>query len=782
MRVTFFYILDWALITISFFNTIALLWLGLTVLLNAERRGWGTWVAGGGILLGGLFFAGHSTIVGRVYNTLGTEIEFWWRIGWFPFILGPYLWYLVIGWYTGVLEAGRHRTWLLIVSMLGAVALGLLALTNALPTYAEIQDAPTAISTLARVPVLLLIYPMYSVLCVVLALSALRHPEASHRFMGDVARRRARPWLMAASCTLLGVGLAVGAAAAWFLDHVGSRRFPMPTLRTLPMLMVFDLLIISLIALVTVLMGRAVVSYEIFTGKSLPSGELFLQWRRSLVLAAGYGAVMGLLLGYFNEQIDSIYRLLLATIVMTAFFALANWRSYTERERGMERLRPFVASQQLYDRLLGPATLPDLDAALTFHALCRDVLDARGGYLVGLGPLAPLAGEVIAFPTDATPPAPDALAALTQRAQEVQSQRPVSSNMVLTASKTALATGRSALTAGHDPVVAGRNAFAAGRDAFAAARNSSSGSFLSPQTLCVAVDPACYSGALWAVPLWSERGLIGALLLGEKRDDGVYTQEEIEIARAAGERLLDTQASAELARRLMALQRQRLAESQVLDRRTRRALHDDVLPRLHTALLMLSQVGIVGTSGTLETATPTSHEFAHGPADISTLLTEAHQQIAHLLRELPATAIPEVTRHGLIGALQHVVSSELHGDFDAVAWQIAPEAEHALNALSALNAEVVFCAAREAIRNAARYGRNGDSARPLRLHVAAQCEAGVQIIVSDDGVGIGVARTTSGGSGQGLALHSTMMAVIGGALTIQSTPDDSTRVTLSLPI
>ena len=48
------------------------------------------------------------------------------------------------------------------------------------------------------------------------------------------------------------------------------------------------------------------------------------------------------------------------------------------------------------------------------------------------------------------------------------------------------------------------------------------------------------------MPLWSERGLIGVLLLGEKRDGGLYTQEEIEIARASGERLIDTQASAEM--------------------------------------------------------------------------------------------------------------------------------------------------------------------------------------------------------------------------------------------
>src|SRR5207249_8055892 len=90
------------------------------------------------------------------------------------------------------------------------------------------------------------------------------------------------------------------------------------------------------------------------------------------------------------------------------------------------------------------------------------------------------------------------------------------------------------------------------------------------------------------VPLWSDRGLIGILLLGEKRDGGLYTEEEIGLAQASGERLIDNQASAELARRLMALQRQRLAESQVLDQRARRVLHDDVLPRLHTAMLALS--------------------------------------------------------------------------------------------------------------------------------------------------------------------------------------------------
>lgn len=40
--------LDWPIITVSIFNTCLFLWLGLTVLLNANRRDWGVWLMGGG--------------------------------------------------------------------------------------------------------------------------------------------------------------------------------------------------------------------------------------------------------------------------------------------------------------------------------------------------------------------------------------------------------------------------------------------------------------------------------------------------------------------------------------------------------------------------------------------------------------------------------------------------------------------------------------------------------------------------------------------------------------
>jgi signal transduction histidine kinase len=754
-------VIDWAVRAVSFFNMIALLWLGLTILLNAERRRWGTWIAVSGCVVSGLFFAGQLTVVGHVPGALDARMEVGWRATWLLFVIAPYLWYLFMAWYTGVLRAGRQRPWLAIVSALGIAALLLLVVAHSLPTYGElVQQSPDVSVALGGVPVVLLIYPVYSILCSGLALAALRRPEASERFMGDLAQRRARPWLVAASLVLLGVSLAVGGVAAWFLRAAELRQLALTSPQTLTLLMSCDLGVSLLIAAAVVLMGRAIVSYEIFTGKTLPRGGLFRHWRRSLTLAMGYGVLVG---GSLTLPINPIYQLLLATILVTFFYALLSWRSYIERERGIERLRPFVTSQRLYEHLLMPPAIafasgagdapspapPDCNGGLeaasasrgdgaagcdaglagdgflpraashgaapvpttlarmprtTFQALCDDVLGARVAYLVALGPLAPLVSPPLVYPESAVPPL-----------------------RVLTG-------------------IAAR--------------------FHSPQTMCVALDPARYNGAVWAVPLWSERGLIGVLLLGDKRDGGLYTQEEIEIARAAGERLIDTQASAEMARRLMGLQRQRLAESQVLDQRTRRVLHDDVLPRLHAAMLTLSGAQAGATDAVPETVA---------------LLADIHHQIADLLHAMPATTAPNVARLGVIGTLRQAVDGELGSAFDQVTWQIAPEAEQRAQTIPAFSAEVIFGAAREAIRNAARYGRNGDARRPLHLTIAVTWRGGLQITIEDDGVGLGAADQPGQGSGQGLALHSTMMAVIGGTLAIESAPQAYTRIILTLP-
>ena len=112
-------------------------------------------------------------------------------------------------------------------------------------------------------------------------------------------------------------------------------------------------------------------------------------------------------------------------------------------------------------------------------------------------------------------------------------------------------------------------------------------------------------------------------------------------------------------------------------------------------------------------------------------------------------------------------------------WTIDPQAERQARASPTLTAEVLFYAAREAVRNAARHGR-GEGQAPLHLSISATWDDGLTLVIQDDGVGLSGQRVPED-DGRGLALHSTMMAVIGGTLALESMPGAYTRVTLRLP-
>ncbi len=679
----------WAAITLSLANTILLLWLGFMVLLNAERRNWGVWLIGMSLLTGGVFFISHTVIL--VLNPVSLEgvMSAWWYLGLSAVISLPFAWYTVMLWYTGFWELRdstlwqRHRLWYGLTALLTAALWVLLLVANPFPTYTQaISLQIVATPSLLGVPLLVLTYPAGVLLCIGLSIDALLRPGPARRMMGDLARRRAQPWLITTS----GILLLVGGLVAWvMLRVVSAASGEIARIDAVIHIADADFVIAGLITLAVLCLGQAVARYEVFTGKTLPQQRFMRHWRDAVLLAFGYGGVMGASL---LIAAPPIYLILLMGVMVTLFYAMFSRRSYSERERYIEHLRPFVTSQRLYEHMT--RLPPAFDVATPFYALCDEVLGASSAFLLPVGAFAPLIGQGIAFPAQIKPPP---LHDLAER-------------------------------------------------------------FSTPQTMCAAVDPAQHGGAAWAVPLWSERGLIGVLLLGEKRNGSLYTQEEIEIARASGERLIDTQASAEMSRRLMAIQRQRLAQTQVVDRRARRALHDEVLPRLHAAML------------TLPPESPVIEQ-----------LSEVHHQIADLLRESSVT--PEIAQMGLIPALHRALDDELGGAFDAVRWEVEPEAEAQAQTIPALTAEVLYYAAREAMRNAAVYGRGDQPKRSLRLCV--EVRAGFSIAVEDDGVGMEHTSESPHGSGHGLALHSTMMAVIGGALTVESAPDQFTRVLLTLP-
>jgi hypothetical protein len=390
---------------------------------------------------------------------------------------------------------------------------------------------------------------------------------------------------------------------------------------------------------------------------------------------------------------------------------LFTWRSYQDQQTFVTGLRPFVASLQLSDRLLGgqPSALPEAERLLA--ALCEEALGAGGATLT-------LASD--------------------------SGQRP-------------------AVIAYRSPHARARPA---GRD------DAASGYELTLQTA---------------------HGPAGVLRLEPKIDGSVYSAEEIDLARAAAERLIDTEAGERVVGILMGLLRHRLAEVKILGTRRERVILDDVLPRLRSALSRLEHANHAGTD-------PSEHvSLSRADRDLGVAaLTEAQRELSNLL-ETAVPINPALERKGLARALRDAVEAELAGQFDRVDWRVdeALEKTGPPELVSGIAAEVAYYAVLEAVRNAAIHGRGGEHDRPLNLILTLRLGQGLWAIVEDDGVGLLLSRLLhvnpeSAGraaepaapqaiGGRGLLFHSTMLAVLGGYLSVLSRPQGGCRVEIWLP-
>jgi hypothetical protein len=518
-----------------------------------------------------------------------------------------------------------------------------------------------------------------------------------------LARLRARPWLLGTAGALLAVSLVVTYFIGSIVVTVAEGGLSAVRVETVAC---YDLVLSLLIALSSLLLGQAIVAYEIFTGRVLPRRSFVRHWRNAIVLAAGFALAVGWSIA---ANLRPIYSLLLATLLLTLFYALYGWRSFREREQFVARLRPFMQSQELAPAVMVSETTAGATGATAsalLAALCQDVLGTAHAQLVPLGRMAPLVTTALRYP----PPS---------------ASSPLTSTPSLPRD---LEAGMTRLTAAFAP----------------------------------------YG---WAISLWDERGRVGVLLVGEKLDGGLYSQEEMETAQAAGERIVQLLAGEQMVRRLMELQRKRTAEQRVMDLRTRRTLHDDILPALHLAVLQL------GRADRQEAAV----------AEALGTLAEAHTSIAALLTASQPAPARAADPCELVSALRALVAHEFPHSFEEVRWQgwLAQERPLYVNDLLG---EVMVGAAREAIRNAATHGRGGQTHRPLHVEIglcvtkeqAAQEaqkeeeeEAGeIMLTIQDNGVGLGVAQRSradsKSGSGNGLALHSTLLAMVGGYLAVES--------------
>lgn len=702
---------DWVAIALSLFNAIILFWLGLTVLLNADRPNWSIWLAGASLIVGGIFFYTHTIILHRGLFFTEWRVALWWVLGLVPALLLPYAWYLVMLWYAGYWKGDesplrhRHRPWLYLLTAVMSVGLLILLATILFSSPIAIRNAvydrfpqPTPPWGVPLSNMLLLGagggYGVYLMACFLLAINAITHPGPTKRFMGNIARNRAWPWLLAATFLLLFVSTLVLTIFGWV--WYATRLEQLPVRQLISLIFSFDLAILVLVTLAVLCMGQAAVAYEIFTGQVLPRRGLRQQWYLTLAIGLVFSLVVS---AAIILNLPPVFSLLLMSILVTCLAAMLGWHSYKLREQAIHALRPFVTSQHLYELLIAPNRPTSLNLHQPLADLCQHILGATLAYLIPIRRLAPLNSTPLSYPVGQPAPTIQGLLAL----------------------------------------------------------------FPTPTAASQPLDPTQYNGAIWAIPLWHERGLIGLFLLGPKQNEAPYTQEEVEIGRATGERLLDIQASAEMTHLLVKLQRQQMVQSQLLDQQTRRVVHDEVLPQLHTATLSISQDPVGNQQGVIDS------------------LTAVHRQLSKLLREIPHPPHPTIARHGVLAALRQLVTEEMIAAFDEVVWEIDPSADEQVGQLPDLAAEILFYAAREAIRNAAKHGRLPP--RPLQLTLRATWAAGLELQIEDNGRGLDLSngRANPSTGGQGLALHSTMLAIIGGQLHTESALEQFTRVRLFVP-
>lgn len=687
-------LLDWPALALSLFNAFILCWLGFTILLEADRRAFGVWLTVDGLLLGAVFFIAHTAILRNGWQWDNPLVNFWWRAGWWPLILSPFAWYCVILWYSGFWDDissslnRRQAPWFGLTLIATAGLLVWMVLANPLP---DLIGEP---GDLSHFTLLAIAFPAYILLCILLALDAILHPGPTPRLMGQEARQRARPWLLASTLVLLVVCFLVAFALIWGINSYSMtyRTEPKAAVSVLLPLTGLDVIIEILITAAILLIGQAAMVYEVFSSNPLPRSGLRKRWFFAVWLGAIFALLFSYVLIYFARP-ELAYLVFIP--FLTASLAIQNRLAAREQTINTDEIRALTRPQKYYERIFNRQDNPSdaNEAHLEFEILCKRLLHCKQAILIPSGALGSFLPEELGFPE-------------------------------------------------HVNVKT---------------RHSSLLSSLEKTDRPIPLNPQSTEGFRWAISLVSSRGLDGWLLLGEKLDDELYTMEEIEIARAALENWMDNQAAAEIARRLVNLQKQKQAKTRLVDQEARRVLHDEVLPLLHTALLTAPR----GKS-----------------AD---QITNAHRQISDLLRNAPQPPPAAIAREGLFPVLQSLAEHEAELMRAKLVFDVDEESIREANKLPSDAVETVYYAVRECLRNIEKHTQplvGGD----LRIRIKAEVDSMLRIYIENNGIPGENNGSDSVSIGQGIALHNAMLAVFGGGMRLETTESGNVLVTINLPL
>ena len=791
------YLLQTLVLALSIFDTVSFIWLALTVWLNGDRQ---TSIARLGVVglgFSALFFFIHALLISSLLTPTSSLIplDFWWRLIWLPAVSVPYIWFAIGLHYASLINKGwrRRRPLLLICSGLcGSLLLLLLILNRAtftfigtlrLLAYSDLFDDTHAglFSPAVVLPVLFLFYVTFCAIGPWFTLGRINRlwrtfwstiiqrvrttgegttslrMALSNAFWDDptdvelleepvLSWHMARPILFLAAVlmviltTTLGI-MGVWSIADWFelQRHNISPVLPSFPLNAIPLnLLILDLLATSAVAIIILIVGYSIVRHGILIERPLARRGFFEQWRGIVFVSTTVAVFIALLVDFTHSSLGG---LLLITSLATGVYALFTWSSYTAHDRYIALLGPFLRGTNLRHWLNTDQKKTEQGLEDLFFLLCKDVLAVKWARLTVM------AGAVrrsfdYRWPVDAN--------------EQIVRTIPLK---IASSSKATInrAHARVRITIGGKP------------------------------TIC------------WILPIYDELGLVATLYLGPRQDGATFTDEDMDLAHACGERILDALGDHEAMQAVAALLRRRIVDVKLLGAQHRRILHDDILPQMHLALLHLETLrsSIHSNTAAATLSTLSSSALPLRPAEESAttpehvlneaveMISDAHRRLAAMMRATAPSAPHRLERDGLMHAIHTMLEQDFQQAFDEVEWNVSEETATTIDEVTPpAIAELIFAAVQEALRNAARHARGSDVHRRLRLTLKATCnlvEPHLEVIVADDGVGIISASTSTTGTGGGLLTHSALLAIAGGSLTLKSNPDEGVSVRIYLP-
>ncbi|WP_376793932.1 sensor histidine kinase [Thermogemmatispora sp.] len=778
-------------LAVSIFNLVTFLWLASTVWLNGDHRARITLWGVVGLALSALFFFVHALLITLPLDGPGLRplLNVLWQVAWFPALWVPYIWFAIGLHYASLINAGWRRRipWLLALGALLGLALLLLLLLNrqtftfveTLQLLAYSTPPPSAgrawISPLFLMPLLFLVYVAFCAIGPWFTSSRIQQVVvAGWRALGARLRTReqgvarpslrralleafwddpteielleepqlswhlARPALLLAALLMVALTIGLGLAGLWSMLRWLGGETPLraaPPLRAIPpTLLALDLIANLVVALIILVIGYSIVRHGILIERPLARRGFFEQWRGIVIVATAVALFIALLVSLTHSSLGG---LLCITCLATVAYALFTWSSYQAHDRYIALLGRFLSSTSLRRWLNTSAEKSERELQDLFFSLCQSVLAVRCARLVILaGPMRRTFSY--RWPADARPNGRE-----LPRLGQSQGASGGETDALVSLVPRRPPGGRGAGT----PL------------AYRLRLRLASGEPL----VC------------WVMPLYDERGLVATLFLGPREDGGTFTKEDMNLAQACGQRILDAIGDHEAMQAVSALLRRRIVDVKLLGAQQRRVLHDEILPQMHLALLHLE---------TLRAATKREGQEAPHPAleEAIGLVSAAHRQLAALMRTTTPGAPYRLEREGLVQAIRTMLEQDFHDAFDEVCWQVDEETAARIDELTPpAIAELIFAAVQEALRNAARHARGSDVHRHLRVRLQARCDPDLEVVVADDGVGIAAADAATSGTGGGLLTHSALLAIAGGSLTLKSAPDEGVTVRIFLP-